>query len=134
MALPPIYPSVPLLSPSKQIAHYADGGLANYYPLKYEDPDTLGFRLLQKKIVMDQVLKSSLPFLTYLTLALDIAVSEKEIAQWNELSEKQRSNTITIICGTDLGSMDLSIQDSESSLIFKSGESAVRKFTSSFTT
>jgi len=130
MALPPIYSSVPLYSPTKNpsTTQYADGGLTNYFPLLHEVPGTLGFRLLQKQFDMHQVLKTSLPFLSYLTLSLDIAVAEKEEMQWAQLSEEQRSNTITIVCGTELGSMDLSLRQSDSTGIFSEGEGAVRNY------
>jgi hypothetical protein len=134
MALPPLYANMVLLTDrtgTLQQDHFADGGLANFYPLKSEAPDTLGFRLLQKPYMMEHVLKTSQPFLSYLTLALDIAVSEKELYQWQQLTESQKNFTITIICGTELGSMDLSITDSDHAKVFEAGKKAVRDFFSS---
>ena len=134
MALPPLYANVSLLTDRSGTLtqdQFADGGLANFYPLKCEAPDTLGFRLLQKPFMMEQVLKTSQPFLSYLTLALDIAVSEKEFYQWQQLTEAQKKYTITIICGTELGSMDLSITDADHTRVFESGKKATRDFFSS---
>jgi len=131
MALPPLYPNVPLLTDrtgTLQQDHFADGGLVNFFPLKWEAPDTLGFRLLQKPFLMEQVLKTSQPFLSYLTLALDIAISEKEIYQWKQLTEAQQKYTITIVCGTELGSMDIAIADSEHAKVYEAGKRAVRDF------
>ena len=150
MALPPLYANTALLTqvqgsaqsaqdPGEFLyqsksplvyAQYADGGLANFFPLLYEEPGTLGFRLLQKPFTMDQVLKTSQPFLSYLTLALDIAVSEKEEYQWQQLSPEQKQMTITIVCGTELGSMDLSIADSEHAQVLEAGKKAVQSFLS----
>ena len=130
MALPPIYPSVMLYSPDKQpsVSHYADGGLVNYFPLKHEHPETLGFRLIQKQFGMHQVFKMPMPFLSYLTLAMDIAVSEKEVIQWEQLSKAQQSSTVTIVCGTEMGSMDLHLKDSESGVMFSAGEKAMQEY------
>jgi NTE family protein len=131
MALPPLYASVALLGERKgalTLAQYADGGLANFYPLLFEEPGTLGFRLLQKPFTMDQVLKTSRPFLSYLTLALDIAVSEKEEYQWQKLNSEQQKLTVTIVCGTELGSMDLSIADADHALVLQAGKKAMRSF------
>jgi len=128
MALPPLYPSVTLKTSTGTLAQYADGGLANFYPLLYEPPGTLGFRLLQKPFSERQVKQSQQPFLSYLSLALDIAISGKEEFQWNELSLAQQKLTITIVCGTALGSMDLSIADSEQTEVFQAGCKAVREY------
>ncbi len=128
MALPPIYPSVALKTKEGNWAKYADGGLANFFPLLYEPPGTLGFRLLQKPFSEDQVKKSQQPFLCYLTLALDIAISGKEEFQWSQLSAAQQQSTITIVCGTALGSMDLGIGDTEQSEVFQAGSKALREY------
>jgi hypothetical protein len=131
MALPPIYPSVTLTTNQGKTAQYADGGLANFFPLLYEPPGTLGFRLLQKPFREDQVKKSQQPFLCYLTLALDIAISGKEEFQWNQLSAAQQQSTITIVCGTALGSMDLGIGDTEQSEVFQAGCRAMKDYMNS---
>lgn len=132
MALPPLYSSVALMGlrdGELSVAQYADGGLANFYPLIFEHPDTLGFRLLQKPFTIEQVQKTSQPFLSYLTLALDIAVSEKEEYQWQKLSQAQQNLTITIVCGTELGSMDLSIADADHARVLEAGKKAMRTWT-----
>jgi NTE family protein len=125
MALPPLYPYVELKS-SHQVPQYADGGLTNFYPMLYEQPDTLGFRLIQKPFTIQNVEKTTQPFLSYLSLALDIAISGKEEFQWSQLTEEQRKLTVTIVCGTQLGSMDLALTDKDHGKVFAAGQQAMK--------
>jgi NTE family protein len=127
MALPPLYPYVELSS-QHVVPRYADGGLTNFYPLLYEDKHTLGFRLIQKPFTIYNVEQTSQPFLSYLSLALDIAISGKEEFQWSQLSEEQKKLTITIVCGTELGSMDLALADKEHGKVFLAGQKAMRDY------
>jgi NTE family protein len=127
MALPPLYPFVQLNS-KHQVPMYADGGLTNFFPLLYEEPGTLGFRLLQKPFTIHNVQKTAQPFLSYLSLALDIAISGKEEFQWSQLSKEQQDLTVTIVCGTELGSMDLSLTDREHAKVFSAGQNAMKEY------
>lgn len=128
MALPPIYSPVVLRNADGSSDYFADGGLANFFPLLKEPKGTLGFRLLQPPFTLSHVKKTAQPFLSYLTLALDIAISEKDDFQWNELSKEQKDCTLTIVCGTELGSMDLSINEKDHSEVFLAGCTAANYF------
>ena len=119
MSLPPLFPPQILLKNGEK-EYYADGGIVNNFPLCAMPPTTLGFNLVQRRFLIQDILISSNPFLSYLSSVLDIAVRKPG------LNDEEKKRTIYIECGGTHGSYELHLTDASRKQMYDDGYAAAK--------
>ncbi len=99
-----------------------DGGLRCNYPMmKYDGPNTIGFRLLWKNAFALNGIDR------YISRVASVALSASEQADWRTISERARSHTVLLDVG-DVSTLQFALTDEELESIMKLGKKAARTF------